>query len=143
MSISTYSFSDVNFTMVYNNITYSANGEGIGSINISMANDRTSHDLAADGSVMISKISASNGTVTLSVQQTSSLNAWLTRWYSFVDVSTTDKWASARITITAPKMGLEYIISGVSPQKLPDVPFQAQGSQITWPMMAAKIVYKP
>jgi hypothetical protein len=119
--------------------TISANGEGIGSITVSMANDRTVHDIAADGSVMASKIKAANGTITISVQQTSNLNKFLLRWYNYIDAADTSQWIAASMNIRAPKMGDSIVIKGVSPQKLPDKPYQAQGGQISWVLMATYI----
>jgi hypothetical protein len=104
-----------------------------------MANDRTAHDVASDGSVMVSKIRAHNGAVSISVQQTSPINDWLLKWYNFVDGADASEWTDTKIIIRAPRMGRLVTCTGVSPQKLADLPYQAQGQNVIWSLMAADI----
>jgi hypothetical protein len=115
------------------------NGEGMGSITTAMTNDRTAHDVAGDGSVMVSKIRAHNGAVSLTVQQTSSINDWLLKWHNYIDGADASEWADAKIIIRAPYMKRMVTCIGVSPQKLADLPYQAQGQNVTWSLMAADI----
>lgn len=139
-SITTYSFADVSFAQSHPKVgKYSVTGEGIGNINVSMTNDRTAHDVAADGSVMVSKIRARNGVITLLVQQTSSLNQWLLKWYNYLEAAPVDTYADTVIVIRAPHMGDLITAKGVTPQKLPDKPYQAQGQNVTWTLLAADI----
>jgi hypothetical protein len=136
----TYSFADVNFTISHPAVGQRVvNGEGIGNINIAMTTERTVHDVAADGSIMVSKLKGRNGTVTLAIQQTSDLNKWLLRWYNYLEAAPADQWAATVITIRSPMMRDLIIATGVSPQKLPDRPYQAQGQHVTWTLMAADI----
>lgn len=137
----TYSFSDVSVVISHPSVGQKiANGVGIGTINVSMTTDRSAHDIAADGSVMVSKIRARNGIVTLTVQQTSELNKWLLKnWYSYLESASTSKWADTTVTIKSPVMRDLITATGVSPQKLPDRPYQAQGQLVTWTLMAADI----
>jgi len=136
----TYSFADVTLTINHPKVgKYIASGGGIGSINLSMSNDRTVHDIAADGSVMVSKIRARNGQLSLAIQQTSPLNKWLTKWFNYLETASTSAWADTTVTIRCPVMGDSKILTGVSPQKQADVPYQAQGQQVTWNLMAADI----
>lgn len=140
MNITTYSFADVTMTISHPKVGQNiATGEGIGSINIAMATDRTTHDVAADGSVMISKIPGRNGTVTLTIQQTSPLHKWLTKWFNYLESAKTSEWADTSILVRCPVMGETKTITGVSPQKIPDSPYQSQGQTVTWNLMAADI----
>jgi superfamily I DNA and RNA helicase len=135
-----YSFADVTMTISHPKVGQNiATGEGLGSISVSMAQDRTVHDVAADGKVLVSKIKGRNGTAAISVQQISALNAWLTKWYNYLETAPTDEWADTRIIIRSPQMGETITLTGVSPQKLPDKPYQAQAQQVTWNLMAADI----
>lgn len=137
---SSYSFTDITMVISHPAVgQYVATGEGIGSVNVAMSNDRSAHDVAADGSTMVSKIRARNGTVTISAQQTSSLHKWLVKWYNYLEFAPTDQWAETSVTIRAPRMGESIVATFVSPQKLPDRPYQAQGQQLTWGLMAADI----
>ena len=136
----TYSFSDVSVTFSHPKVgQHIANGEGIGNLNVSMSNDRTSHDVAADGSVMVSKIRARNGLLAVAIQQTSSLHKWLQKWFNYLEAASTSEWADTTIIIRSPVMGETKTFTGVSPQKQADVPYQAQGQLVTWNLMATDI----
>lgn len=142
--VSTYSFEDVGVTISHPNVGQTvANGQGIGSLNITMATERTNHEVAADGAVMISKIKGRNGTLALAIQQTSTLNAWLMKWYNYLETAPASQWAKTIIIIRAPQMGETTTCSFVSPQKLPDKPYQAQGQTVTWNLMSADIQQNP
>ena len=59
-----YSFEDTSVIFNHPNFeTYSAYGTGIGSVTVSMANDITTHDVAADLAVVVSKSVKKNGEV--------------------------------------------------------------------------------
>ncbi len=84
----TYSFQDLSFSIEHPDVgTYTANGSGIGSITIDMATERTAHDVAADGTIMVSKIAGRNGTLVLEIQQTSDLNTWFRKWYNYLETA--------------------------------------------------------
>ena len=136
----TYSFEDVTCSFEHPGVgAASSTGAGIGSISIAMANDKTAHDVAADGVVMISKIAGKNGTVAVTVQQTSQLQKYLLKWYNYVDNAPVSEWAGMTITIKSNNLGDSSVCVGVSPQKLADRPYQAQGQQVTWNLMCAEI----
>lgn len=138
--LSTYSFKDV-VGSIHSGLLddYVFTGEGTGSISISKSTERTAHDIAADGSVMVSKIPGNNGTVTIEVQQTSPLNAWLNHWFQTLWNSKTSKWAETTLLIKNSHLGVMHVCSGVSPSKEPDTPYTTQGSRITWQLMCADI----
>ena len=141
MKHSTYSFADVVFAMRHPAVgSLTVTGEGVGSITVSYATDATQHDIAADGSVMVSKIIARNGTVALTVQQTSSANRWLEKWMNYIRVAPTEEWNQASAVLDCDHTGEHFAITGISPQKDPDSPFQAAGQNITWNLMAVEIV---
>ena len=136
----TYSFADVAGVISHPAVgQYVATGEGTGSISVSMTTDRTAHDVAADGTVMVSKIKGRNGSITIAVQQTSALNKWLLKLYNYLEQAATPEWAGINITLRSSTMQDLIRATGVSFQKLPDKPFQAQGQQVSWVLMAADI----
>jgi len=137
---STYSFSDISFVINHPSVgQYSFQGEGIGTATVAYATDVSAQDVASDGSVMTSKIKANNGTIALSVQQTSSLHSWLLKWYNYIRIAPTNQWTAATMVIRDSGGGLTTNCTGVCPQKAGDTPYQAQGQQITWTLMAANI----
>lgn len=116
------------------------NGEGIGEVNISYATDNTDHNLAADGVVMVSKVKADNGTVSLQIQQVSDLHQWLLGYFNTVYQSTSDQWALGYLNISSANgYGNTLHITGLSNTKRSDQPFQQQGQMVTWNFMATAI----
>lgn len=144
MKHSTYSFTDVNMAISHPDYgSFSVQGEGIGDITISKQTDRTVHDVAADGSIMVSKIAGNNGTVTVNAQQTSPLHTWLQGLFNYVWSQPTDKWAQISITLTAPKMGRTIQCTGGAFVKEPDAPFQSQGQRVPWGILCTDIQELP
>ena len=140
MSYTTYSFADVFVVFSHPSIgQYIANGEGLGSITIAMSTDRTTHDVASDGSVMVSKIKGRNGTISVEAQQTSSLQKWLLKAYNYLESAKAANWAKMSIVVRSPMMQELDICTGVSFNKIADNVRQAQGQKRTWTLMAADI----
>lgn len=140
MEKSTYSFDDVSFVISHKKVgKCTITGKGVGSISIARANDVTQHDVAADGSVMVSKIVTKNGTIALALQQTSSAHKWLKKWYSYLLTAATNQWAETSAVLNLPSNGESIKISGISPQKAADAAYQQAGQQVTWNLMATKI----
>ncbi|EKQ56268.1 MULTISPECIES: phage protein [unclassified Clostridium] len=141
-SYTTYSFSDVTGSFSHPNVgSKSTTGAGLGSITTSQSTTKTAHEVSADGRVMISKIAGENGTVAITMQQTSELHQWFLSWYNYINGSSasTDDWAAMSLTIKNNNLGEITTCTGVSPEKLADRPYQAQGQNVTWNLMAAEI----
>lgn len=140
MKFTTYSFEDVTGSFAHPSVgAASTTGAGVGSITIAMAGDKTAHDKASDGNVMISKLAGKNGTISVTVQQTSELHKYLLKWYNYIDSASASEFALMNLTIKSNILGDSTVCTGVSPQKLADRPYEAQGQMITWPLMAAEI----
>ncbi|MFA6876479.1 MAG: phage protein [Parabacteroides sp.] len=140
MSVSTYSFSDLTGTISEPSVgSYGFTGKGIGEMTIAYAAERSAHDVAADGAVMVSKINNNTGTCTIQCQQTSALQAWLISWFNYLVSASTSSWADTTITIRSSTMNRSHVLTGVSPQKIGDQPYQAQGQRCSWVLMAADI----
>lgn len=139
--MNTYSFQDVNLNISHPLAgQYVANAEGTGSIVFAMTAERTVHDVAADGEVMVSKIKAKNGTVAISIQQTSPLHKWLLKLFNRLssDATHSQDWAAIKIVLRSTNMGELITSTGVAFQKQPDRVYKAQGEQVTWMFMAAE-----
>lgn len=140
----TYSFEDLTGFIAHPLVAgYRFNGQGVGEVTVSMATEKSAHDVAADGSVMVSKILGDNGQVSLSCQQTSSLHKWLLAYYNAIKLAPTNQWAAATILLRNASDGTSHMCNGVSPQKIPDKPYQAQGQRVTWVFMCADIQNLP
>lgn len=145
--VTTYSFSRINFSFFHPAVgVFPINGQGAGEISISNITDNTTHDVAADGSVMVSHIQGNNANISISVQQTSPFHAWLMNYYNFISgqAESDQLWASAVINISSPNGTGETIQArGVSPTKPADQPYQSQGQMVTWNFMAANCTRFP
>lgn len=137
---STYSFEDLACTLRHPSAgVFNLQGAGTGSITFAMTNDVTEHETAADGTVMVSKIKAGNGTIVIEAQQTSDIHQWLTRLYNYLVAANAREWASIAVMATSPAMQITHQCAGVSFQKRGDKPYQAQGQMVSWTLMAAEM----
>lgn len=75
------------------------------------------------------------------MQQTSELHQWFLGWYNYINSSdsSTDEWAGMAITVKNNNLSEVHTCTGVSPEKMADRPYQAQGQMVTWNLMAAEI----
>lgn len=144
MELTTYSFADLAGSINHPTFgSYLFDGTGVGSVTVAKATDRTAHDIASDGSVMVSKIAGNNGTVTIECQQTSAIHKWLSAWFNALWQLPTSEWASTSMTLRNTATGTRHIISGISPQKEPDTPYQSQGQRVSWTLMCAEVTNLP
>ncbi len=136
----TYAFEDLAVVFSHpSKGTLTLTGSGLVSVTVSRANDVSSHDLAADGSVMTSKMQARNGTLTIAVQQSSAGAAWLRKLNQYLEVASSAEWTQGVCSIASKVMGVNVNCTGVSPQKTPDAAYQAAGQQISFPYLCQNI----
>jgi hypothetical protein len=144
----TYSFKDV--VGVISNptfgITFPLTGGniGVGTITVTMAQERTVHDVAADGTVMPSYIAGDNGHCTIECQQTSIMHKLLLNLYNIAvaaaNASDVSGWAATRISLKTILDGSSHNMTGVSFAKIPDKSYQAQGQKVTWSLLVANSI---
>jgi len=140
METTVYSFADVSLVISHPKVgKFTITGKGVGSVSVSRANDMTQHDVAADGSVMVSKIVTENGTVAIAIQQTSAAHKWLKKWHDYLKIAPTSEFAKSTAILKNPAAGETISMSAVTPQKRADSAFQQAGQQVTWNLMAGKI----
>lgn len=136
----TYSFQEASVVLSHPAFgQYQVVGQGAGSVDIDFANDVSSHDLAADGKVMTSRIKAKNGTVSLNIQQISDVNAWLTSLYNYLLSAPATDWNELVIVVDVPSIGEKTTCTGCAFQKNSPRSYQAQGQQKTWLFMSENI----
>ena len=136
----TYSFENTIVTISHPDVgQFTLYGAGLGDIQISRANEETTHEVSADLSVMVSKSVKKNGTVSLSVLQASDANDYMAKLVKYVETASPSVFAQTQISIESNSTGEKWICTGVSPQKMADVTYAAQGATKNWNMMAASI----
>lgn len=140
MNTFVYSFEDTTVTIQHPDIgSYSAYGTGIGTVSISMQNDISQHEVAADLSVVVSKSAKKNGSIAFEVLQSSDFNSWLKKFYNYLAISESSKFALASCVIRNSSTGESYTCTGVTPQKLADDRYQSQSQNRTWNLLCANI----
>lgn len=146
MAPSTYSFKDVvgSFSHPLAGVQTFAGQIGLGTFVVKNAQERTHHDVASDGTVMISYISGSNGSMEIEMQQNSELHHFLLDWYNLIVVAAENgnvaNWASAVISLNSTLDSASHLLTGVSPSKIPDKTYAQSGGKVTWNLMAANVV---
>ena len=137
---STYSFSDTSVVLNHPSIGQCVlTGQGVGSIVVAYANDASSQEVAHDGSIMTNKVVLKNGTVSFTLLQTSSGNAWMKKAYSKLLLADASEWAQFNGTIENKTTGEVTTFSNACIQKLPDANFQQTGQNNTWTFLAGVI----
>jgi hypothetical protein len=140
----TYSFKDLTGIIAHPYATpFKFVGAGIGQIDLAMSTERTTHDVAADGCVMVSKIEAHNGTVKISCQQTSDLHKYLLGLYNYLDTAVASQWALITIALRNIATGTSHFLNGVSFSKKADYPYRGQGQMVEWTLMVADMQDQP
>ena len=135
-----YSFLDLSGALAHPDLgAYIFTGEGVGQIMVTMSTEKSIHNVAADGVIMVSKIAGHNGQIQVQCQQTSKIHKWLLAAYNALYIGDTDAWAQMAATLRNTSDGTSHMATGMSFQKIPDKPYQAQGQMITWTFLAADI----
>jgi len=141
MSQTTYSFLDSVLILAHpaEATPFVFVGEGTGSITVSMSETRTIHDIAADGSVMVTKVAGNNGQISIDVQQTSNAHRSMLAFFNRLIQAPPDQWAQATLAVRNITDHSGHLCTGISPQKVPDKVYKKEGGHVTWVLLAADI----
>jgi len=141
MSHTTYSFLDS--VLVFNHplavVPIVITGEGAGKVTISMTDERTAMEVAADGQVMVSKIAGNTGAITIEVLQTSEAYKKLLILFNQLWLADTGSWASGTLIMKNTSDGTGHICTGVAYVKMGDKGYDKRGAYVAWTLMAADI----
>lgn len=142
----TYSFQDLVGALVSPAGTYQLTGgnAGFGQVTVSMKTERADLEESSDGTQMPVYKAGAGGTITMEIQQTSSLHHYLLGVYNTVataaDAGEISSWAALSITLRTVLDGSQHIATGVMFQKVPDKSYAAKGGNVTWTFICANIV---
>lgn len=142
----TYSFLDISGSFFHPKTgPFILNGNGVGKLTIQSDSDRTVHEYATDGTVIIKKIPEVGGKIIISCQQTSALHSWLLWAYSIITQVGDDKdWATMLMLIRDIQHGTQYNIKGVSFSAVPEINYGDKGTDVSWSMVyAAMLIFPP
>ena len=140
MEHTTYSFLDLSGALNHPDLgSYTFTGQGVGSVTVTYSTEKSGHNVAADGIVMVSKIAGFNGAISIACQQTSAVHKWLLKAFNTLYDLETSKWAAMTATLRNTSDGTSHVVTGISFGKVPDKPYAAQGGLVTWNLMAADV----
>lgn len=144
MATTTYSFRDVNGAIVPSSAApfiLQGGNLGVGQFVVSNDAEHTTHDVASDAAVMVSFIDNDTGALTIECQQTSLLDQYLVTTFNILKTlaqnGDSTAWAGTTIMMRNPQH--THTLKGVSFTKIPDRTYTAQGSKLTWKLMAAQV----
>ena len=137
MTHTTYSFDDIDFTITLAGESHTMSGEGIGELSYDHLPTSSVQDVAADGSVMTSKILARNARFSFSTQQTSALHKFFISKFNILMAGNSQDWAAGSLTITDRVNGIKIAATNLAFEKQTSPNFTAEGGRVEWPFVAA------
>lgn len=140
MEHTTYSFLDLTGALSHPELgSYIFTGQGVGSVTVTYKTEKSDHNVAADGVVMVSKMAGFNGQLDIQCQQTSALHKWLVKAANKLFDLPTDQWAQMSATLRNTSDGTSHIITGISFGSQPDKAYADKGALVKWSLWAADI----
>ena len=137
---SAYSLTDVRTVLYHPDVGQCVLSDtGSGKITISRTGDLASHTTTADGYVVINRMRAPNGTVTLEIPQNSAADRFLRKWIRYITGTQTSGFARSTLTVYDTAGSVLYTMQGVTPQKWPDVTYDQTAGNITYTLLAASV----
>lgn len=137
---SVYSLADVVVTINNSNVGQCVvSEEGGGRVVISHTGDLSSHTVTATGYVVVNKLRAVAGTVTLELPQNSPADLWMRKLIRYVTTAATDKFATTKMIVNDPAGGKVITLVGITPQKWPDENYDQTSSTRNYTFLAAEI----
>lgn len=119
---------------------YLLSAGGMGKITFAYSGDLARAVTAADGSTIINKVEGNAGTCNIEVPQVGEANKWLTAFSKYLKTAPTDRFALAQIVVTNDNDPSMIITAkGVCPQKIADLPIDAESQNRTWAMLVADL----
>ncbi len=141
MAYNVYSLADTR-AVLYHPYVGTANLHlcGRGKMIVSYSGDLSTHTASADGTVIVNKLKADNGIITLEVPQNSIADNFLRKWCKYLrNTSRPEYFMLSTLTITDQAGGFTLLCTGVTPQKIPDRTFDRSSTNLTYTLLAASI----
>lgn len=112
---------------------------GGGRITVSYSNDMASITTTATGYVVINKLVAKNGTISLEIPTNSEADIFLRKYIRYVERSKTSEFALATMSLTDPAANRTLNFTGVVPQKKPDEGYDQTSGNRQYTMLFAEM----
>ncbi len=135
-----YSLADVRAVMYHQDVGQCVlSAQGMGKISVTSSGDLSSHTATADGYVVVNRLRANHGIITLEVPQNSSADEFLRRWARYLKNAQSYLFALTALNIVDQMGGFTIYCEGVTPQKIPDRVYDQTSGNVSWTLLAASI----
>ena len=135
-----YSLADVRAVMYHQDVGQCVlSAQGMGKISVTSSGDLSSHTATADGFVVVNRLRANHGIITLEVPQNSSADEFLRRWARYLKNAQSYLFALTALNIVDQMGGFTIYCEGVTPQKIPDRVYDQTSGNVSWTLLAASI----
>jgi len=135
-----YSLADVRAVMYHQDVGQCVlSAQGMGKISVTSSGDLSSHTATADGYVVVNRLRANHGIITLEVPQNSSADEFLRRWARYLKNAQSYLFALTALNIVDQMGGFTIYCEGVTPQKIPDRVYDQTSGNVSWTLLAANI----
>ena len=135
-----YSLADVRAVMYHQDVGQCVlSAQGLGKISVTSSGDLSSHTATADGYVVVNRLRANHGIITLEVPQNSSADEFLRRWARYLKNAQSYLFALTALNIVDQMGGFTIYCEGVTPQKIPDRVYDQTSGNVSWTLLAAII----
>ena len=135
-----YSLADVRAVMYHQDVGQCVlSAQGLGKISVTSSGDLSSHTATADGYVVVNRLRANHGIITLEVPQNSSADEFLRRWARYLKNAQSYLFALTALNIVDQMGGFTIYCEGVTPQKIPDRVYDQTSGNVSWTLLAASI----
>ena len=140
MAFSVYSLADVQVVFNHPDVGKMIFSEqGSGRIGISYAGDMASNTVTALGYVVVNKLVAKNGTISLEIPCNSDVDNFLRFWIQTIKTSSPKRFALATLTLNDTAAERVLNISGVVPQKEPDEGYDRESGNRQYNLLFAEM----
>lgn len=137
-----YSFEDHRVILTHPDVgSFQLSDGGIGRVVVSYSGENSRLTNSADGGVVVNKLKNDSGSVAVDVLQTSDANLWLKKYVNYLKTSPTNRYALGNLLITG-NDGEDISCTGVVPQKMADISYDAEAQNRSWQFLAANVTMK-
>jgi len=142
MAAKVYSFEDHRVVLSHPDVgTMRLSDGGIGRVVVAYSGENSRLTNSADGGVVVNKIKNNSGSINIDILQTSEASAWMKRFVNYLKTAPTKRYALGKLVITGVD-GETTTCTGVVPQKMADISYDAEAQSRSWALLAADVVMK-
>ena len=140
MAFSVYSLPDVKTVFNHPYVgRVSLSDKGAGRISISYAGDLASNTKTATGYVVVNKMVAKDGAISLEIPANSDADKILRKWIAYIKRAATNEFALGTLTLNDTAANRTLTMTGVVPQKEPDEAYDQQSGNRQYNLLFAEI----